>query len=290
MKKLWLCLVAGLSVLPLFAGAYQSPGQPSGYVNDYAGMLGAAERTNLESTLAAYTASTTNEIAVVTVTSLGGDTVENFANELFQEWGIGKKGTDNGVLLLIAKDDRELRIEVGYGLEPVLTDAQSKQIIERIITPAFKDGDFDSGIVSGVNAIMAALSGEDLGLSPSESSSNLGRLFNPQLLIFILIGVMWLVSAMARSKSWWAGGVVGALAGSAIWAWWSANLFWIIGLALFGLMFDYIISKTYRASKSAGVKPPWWAGGGGFGGSGGGGGFGGFSGGSSGGGGASGRW
>src|SRR3989344_5277330 len=125
MKKIFVLVFCYLFfiITPVFA--YTSPGSPSGFVNDFAQMMSAGARAQLEQKLVQLEKDSTNEISVVTINNLDGDTIENFAVKLFQEWGIGKTKNDNGILLLIAKDDRKMRIEVGYGLEGALTDAQS---------------------------------------------------------------------------------------------------------------------------------------------------------------------
>ena len=301
-KKLVVC---GL-LLASFASAYTSPGQPAGFVNDYAGMLSSSERQALEQKISDFKASTTNEIAVVTISSLDGDTIENYANELFNEWGIGKKGKDNGVLILISKDDRKMRIEVGYGLEPSLTDAQSFWIINKVMAPAFKQENYYQGVNGALDKIIAAIGGEKI---PSEENSGgdisltgmaefLSSFFN----VFSFIPIIWVVviilgAIFGKTKSWWAGGVFGgiiALVVSFI------KGFLYFGLASFflliplGLLFDYLVSKTFNKYRPR-FRVRWWDGFGfgtrsGGGSSGGGGGGGGFGGGSSGGGGASGSW
>ena len=147
-------------LLPQAALAYKNPGAPSGFVNDFAGMIPAGERQTLESKLSAFEKSSGSEIVVAVIPSLDGDTVENFAIELFKDWGIGKKGQDNGALLLISRDDRKLRIEVGYGLEGTLTDATSFQIVNQTLTPAFKAGRYYDGINAATDQMMAAISGQ----------------------------------------------------------------------------------------------------------------------------------
>src|SRR3989339_611184 len=121
--------------------AYSSPGQPNGFVNDFANVIDSTTKTNLEAEIQSFEQTTTHEIAVVTIKTLEGDTVENYANDLFKEWGLGKKGADNGVLFLVVVDDRQMRIEVGYGLEGALTDLQSRGILDNIARPYFKEGD-----------------------------------------------------------------------------------------------------------------------------------------------------
>ncbi len=230
----------------------------------------------------------------MTIPTVGTDeTIETYAEKLFQEWGIGKAAEDNGALLLIARDDRKLRIEVGYGLEPELTDIESGAIIRDIITPSFQQGNFAQGIINGVKGMTDAISVESfVPESQSDSQiSQIGQAISP----FIFPGIfflLWIISILARSKSWWAGGVVGGILGL-VFKGFGFGLFGIGGLVFLGLLFDFIVSKGYNASRRNHVRPPWWTGGGmgGFGGGGSrGGGFGGFGGGRSGGGGASGGW
>ncbi|MEK6544494.1 MAG: TPM domain-containing protein, partial [Elusimicrobiota bacterium] len=127
--------------------------KPLGRVSDYAGVIGADMKRRIEDVSVNVEAATTVELFVVTVPSLGGRSVEEYAHELFNYWGIGKKDKDNGVLLLVAPKERRVRIEVGYGLESVLTDGKAGGIIRDVIVPYFKAGDIRSGILHGVTAI-----------------------------------------------------------------------------------------------------------------------------------------
>lgn len=129
-----------------FAQAFPAP---QGKVNDFANLLAAADRAALEQTLTALEQETTAELAVVTVRSLDGRPLEDYANRLFAEWGIGKKGRDNGVLILVARDDREIRIEVGYGLEGVLPDGLAGTVIRETFVPRFRDGQYREGLLEG---------------------------------------------------------------------------------------------------------------------------------------------
>ena len=278
-------------LLPLVVFAYVSPGKPTGFVNDFAGVLKETERQQMETKLAAFEKNTGNEIAVVIIPDLGGDTIENFSVELFKEWGIGKKSKDNGILLLVARDDRKVRIEVGYGLEGSLTDAQSSWILKNIIVPAFRENNFYGGIDGAVDKIMAAVNGENI---PEDVSGQNGgsdkNYFN--IAFFVLFCLMWLTSILGRSKSWWLGGILGGVAGiiiGLIKGFLYAGLLGIGILIPLGLLFDFLVSRAYGKAKTEGRRPPWWIGGRGFGGSGRSG-FGGFGGGSSGGGGSSSSW
>lgn len=129
-------------------------------VTDFTNTLSAAEVDELERSLARFEDTTSNQIAVVMISTLGGESIEDFALRTAELNGIGQKKRDNGVLLLIAKDDRQMRIEVGYGLEGVLPDGLCGQIIRREITPHFREADYAGGIRAGVEAIMRATQNE----------------------------------------------------------------------------------------------------------------------------------
>ena len=134
----------------------------SGRVVDEAALLSAPQREALEKLLAAHERATGNQVVVVTINSLEGKNIEEFGYELGRKWGIGTKEKDNGVLFIIAPHERALRIEVGYGLEEILTDAKSKIIIERIILPYFRRNEMGEGIIQGAHALIASLGGADL--------------------------------------------------------------------------------------------------------------------------------
>lgn len=131
-----------------------------GRVNDTADILSPGTRQQLESMLAELERSDSTQIAVLTIASLEGEVLEEFSLKVAETWKIGQKGKDNGALLLIAKNDRKLRIETGYGLEGRLTDLQAGRIIRDVIRPKFRDGDFDGGTLAGVTAMIAAVRGE----------------------------------------------------------------------------------------------------------------------------------
>ncbi len=289
MKKGIVALII-LAAIPFFyAQAYTSPGKPTGFVNDFAGIISTAEKVELETTLTALKKETGAEIVVVTVPALGDEVVETYAVKLFEEWGIGEKGKDNGLLLLIALQEKKMRIEVGYGLEGDITDAQASQIIRTILTPAFKEGKYEEGIAAAVGTIVEVIRKNPEALPVEETASfNL----NSNWIYLAIFIFMWVVSILGRSKSWWLGGVLGGvagvIAGVVIGSLITGGILTLIFIII-GLVFDFIVSKAYQSSANRGVSPPWWIGGG-RGGSGGGGGFGGFGGGRSGGGGASGGW
>jgi uncharacterized protein len=285
---LGLLLVA--TSVPTIVLAYTSPGSPEGYVNDFADILSAETESTLETELTAYEASTTIEIAVVTVSSLEGDDIASYTNRLGREWGVGQEGADNGVLLLVAPNDRAVRIEVGYGLEGAIPDITAGRVIDELMLPEFRGSDYEAGIVAGVMAIQALGNGE---VFPEPALGKNDGFDIVSLIAFVLIFGLNILSAfaaiLARSKSWWFGGVAGVFGGGIL-GFVFGSLYGALAVAItlgaIGALFDYIVSKNYRGYTRGGSTPPWYFGGGGRGSSGGGG----FGGGSFGGGGASRSW
>jgi uncharacterized protein len=150
-----------LSLLFLVTAVQAQPAVPplTGRVVDRADVLSTETEQALTQALAAHEAATSNQIVVLTVPSLEGETVERAALRVFNTWGLGQADRDNGVLVLIARDDREMRIEVGYGLEGTLTDSRSGRIIRSEFVPNFRDGDYDAGALAGVSAIVGTIEG-----------------------------------------------------------------------------------------------------------------------------------
>ncbi|MGA1863593.1 MAG: TPM domain-containing protein [bacterium] len=139
-----------------FALAQNEPAfpKPRGYVTDLAGLLTPQTASHLENLITYINQKTTAEVAVVILNSIGPYTIEDYAVRLFEDWGIGRKGKDNGVLLLVAVMERRVKIEVGYGLEGAITDGTAGEIIRQIITPDFKKGLYDQGLLAGTEAIL----------------------------------------------------------------------------------------------------------------------------------------
>jgi len=200
LKFLSKIILVNLGVLALagFALAYYNPGQPTGFVNDYTGTLTTEQKTQLETKLSEFEKESSHEISVVFIDNLKDDTIENFAEKLFKEWGIGKQGTDNGVLILIAKNDQQIRIEIGYGLEGALTDAQSYWIIDDVMKPAFQAENFYQGVDGAADKIISAIGGEEL---PSQSSSPSSGHDWEMIFGLAIFGIMWLGAILGRSKS-----------------------------------------------------------------------------------------
>lgn len=283
---------------------------PTGFVVDQANIIDSSTEARITARLGALQATSTSEIAVVTVSSLEGYTIEEYSTGLFAYWGIGQEKKDNGVLLLIAPEEREVRIEVGYGLEGALTDLESSQIIDSVLVPSFKKEQYSEGIEEATNAIITAIEGEYTVETQNYDSGAMGwigAIFILSIVGFIgFVALSQAVLVMSRSQSIVAGGIVGGGLGSIMGLMaGSALIGGLLGTG-FGLLVDWAISrlpafqKLRQKAKDQYKKdkknwPPrggGWTSGGFGGGRGGGssGGFGGFSGGSSGGGGASGRW
>jgi len=146
----------------------------TGRVVDNAEILSPAARAQLDSKLAAHEQATSNQVVVLTLQSLDGESIEGFATRVFDAWKLGQKGKDNGVLVIVAPNDRRMRIEVGYGLEGTLTDALSARIIRDRMAPRFKASDYDGGVAAGVDAIMATLEGRASEAAPAAGESNKG--------------------------------------------------------------------------------------------------------------------
>lgn len=268
-----------------------------GRVNDHARLLTPPQAAALEEKLRAYEEKTTNQIALLTLPSLEGEPLEDFSIRVAREWQLGQEKRNNGVLIFIAAKERGVRIEVGYGLEGALTDAQSSIIIRNIMIPAFREGDFNRGIQAGVDAIQAAIAGEFKAPevpSSRRSRDGFSEVFSLGLILLILFSSF--LSYLPLPVTALAGGILGGVVGSFMFG--TVFLPAVVG-AFLGILLPLLFrgsgggpgrglgGRSYRGTGwSAGRG---W-GGGGFGGSGfGGGGFSG-GGGSFGGGGASGRW
>lgn len=299
--RLKLIVFFGILIFPISVFAADFP-KPVGFVNDFAGILPADTRISLEQTLSDFEVSTSNEIVVVIVDSFQGFDRFTYSQELFTEWGIGKNNKDNGVLLLIGPSEGqpfpkhgEAFINVGRGLEGVLPDGIAGSILRNEIFPEFKAENFALGVFNGVNAIMAVTQGE-YTTSPSRDEKNKG--FDPFAMFWLgFVFLSWIGAFLARTKSWWLGGVIGGIVSLVLAFIFLSGLFIVLTTfcgALVGLVFDFVISRNYAIRKAQGKPTDFLHSGGGFwfggGRGGGGGGFGGFGGGFSGGGGAGGSW
>jgi uncharacterized protein len=295
----WLFLLLSLIALASLAGAAtwdpQREGvQPipplSAHVTDLTGTLSPSDRQALEAKLSAWEAKTTNQLAVVIVPTTKPETIEEYSIRLAEAWKIGQKGKDNGAVFLIAKNDKQMRIEVGYGLEGDLTDVASRRIIGDTVAPLFSQGKFAEGINAGVDRIMAVVGGTDTAAPPPPRRAKGSQGFDIGTLALIALVVVPAIGAILRSIFGNVGGSLagGAVVGGAVWLFAGSILFAIVG-AIIALI--VIAFSSFGGGRGG---PGMWFpgsggggwGGGGFGGgggwSGGGGGFGG--------GGASGGW
>jgi len=273
--------------LPLQAIALDVP-PLRGHVNDYASMLSPGAVQELEASLSAFEQSDSTQIVVLTVPTLGGENLEEYSIKVAEAWRIGQQKIDNGVILLIAKQERKVRIEVGRGLEGELTDLVSGRIIRGDIAPLFKSGDIDGGVKAGVASIMAVVKGEY-----TANPRDLGHARRSMHPIFTFVIFLMVACIFLGSISRILGGVVGAI-GLPIIAFLlfpGLAFLLLIGLGAGGFLLGLFLTFLFGGGRGGGgFGGPFMLGGfgGGFGGgdgggfSGGGGGFGG--------GGASGDW
>ena len=262
-------------------------------VTDLTGTLEPAARQRLEDRLAQFEQQKGSQVAVLLVPTTAPETIEEFGIRVAEQWKLGRKGVDDGVLLLVAIEDRALRIEVGYGLEGVLPDVIAKRIVSDVITPYFRQGDYAGGLEAGVARIISVVEGEPLP-EPEQGwrqDAGLGQALLPLLLIFAVVGGGILRALFGRLGG---AAVTGGLAGGLVWL-----LVHLLGIALFAGFVTFVValiggtSRRGWSSGGRGGRGGWGSWGGGLGGGGGGGfGGGGFGGGGGGfgGGGASGRW
>jgi len=255
----------------------------SARVLDATGTLASAEQSALEQQLAALESRKGSQIAVLIVPTVRPETIEQFAMRVVEQWQLGRRGVDDGVLLLVAKDDREVRIEVGYGLEGAIPDATANRVIDEFIVPRFRQGDFAGGIRAGVDRLSGLVDGEPLPAPPGQPAAPVSI---ENLLPVVLIASLALGGVLRRRLGQFPGALsMGVIAGVVTWL-----LAGLLGVALFMALVAFVVSLA------GGGGGRWSSGargglGGGFGGGlGGGGGFGGGGGGGFGGGGASGRW
>lgn len=210
-----LIAVTGLLLLGFanFALAQSTPDFPAltGRVVDQANLLSPEVEQRLTTMLKAHEDSSSEQVVVVTLPNLQGNSIEQYGYQLGRHWGIGQKGEDNGALLIVAKQERKVRIEVGYGLEGRLTDAAASTIINQIITPAFRQGQFEAGILNGTAAMVQVLGGKPLA-QPTNTSGQDAKSEKPKSLIVVVMLIMILLSIFRGGR----GRASSALLGGAI--------------------------------------------------------------------------
>jgi len=216
LMALGLALFGGRSALALQVPSYAGP------VTDQAGALASDEVERLSQKILDYRRTSSNEIGVLIVKSLDGQSLDDFSYDVFKKWGIGKDAKDNGVLFVVAVEDRKARIEVGYGLEGDLTDAEAGRLVRRDSPMAdhFRQGDYYGGVNAVVDGIIVAIGGE---YNPPEASSETrrGKRGLPiAALLFILFPVLSIITRIMRKSTfrggpggWWTGGGMGGFGG-----------------------------------------------------------------------------
>jgi len=293
MKKSFLkfflfCLILNSSFLILTypSSALDVP-QLKGYVNDYANMMSPSARAKIEADLRAFERSDSTQIVILTIPSLEGEPLEDFSIKVAEAWKVGQQGKGNGIIFLVANREHRIRVEVGRGLEGKLTDLMAGRIIDLVVKPRFKRGDFDGGFIAGAHSLIDATRGEFK--AQAERAPVRKRGVSPYFTIIFFAGVALLfLGSMSKTV----GGVAGAIGLPAILYLFLAPP--VILLAIFGLIgLAMGIFLPILFSGGGGFPGVFWFGGGGWGGGGGsdsGGDFGGGGGGDFGGGGASGDW
>jgi uncharacterized protein len=275
LRPIWLALLALAALTGAPATAQDYPPRPEGPVYDGADIISPATEAALDQRLRAYNRETGRALVVATIPSLEGAPLESYATGLFANWGIGGAERDQGLLLLVARDDRKMRIEIGYGLHAYFGGIMAGRIIRDDITPRFKEGNFDAGIVAGIDAITAHLErspAEAAAIEEAERAAEAqrgdGEGFPFGILVWLaFIAFFVVIPALGRGGKRYrgrGGGVAGGVGNVIMWT---------------------ALNAAMNSGRGGGGGSSWGGGGGG-----GGGGFGGFGGGMSGGGGASGGW
>ena len=292
MRRLVAALLLALCVVAAASAQALLPVPPlRTHVTDQTGTLTAEQQAGLEQQLLAFEQRKGAQVALLIVPTTQPEAIEQYSIRVAEAWKLGRAKPDDGVLLLVALKDRTMRIEVGYGLEGVLTDATSRRIIAETITPPFRQGDYFGGISAGLQQILRVVDGEALP-PPPERPTRTGRQGSGTPLLPVLFVIVFFGGAMLRALFGRPVGAVltGGLAAGAVWLISQALLFALLA-GLGALLFTLIAGSTSRGGGGLGGGFGGF-GGGGLGGGGFGGGGGGFGGGGGGfgGGGASGRW
>ncbi len=250
-------------------------------VTDLTGTLNAQQKAELEARIAAYEARRGSQIAVLMLPTTKPEEIEQYSIRLAEAWKIGRKGVDDGLILVVAKDDRRLRIEVGYGLEGAIPDSVAKRVIEERITPRFRDGDFYGGVRDGVDQLIRLAEGEKL--PPPQAAAQRHQSPPVDMVDFVFYAIMFFGIAGTMLKAMF-GRVPGSLAtgaGLGLIAWLMIGLGMALAAALIGFILSFANIGTSRGgswssgsggswggSSSSGSSSSWGGGGGSFGGGG----------------------
>jgi uncharacterized protein len=203
-----LLLLASLALLLAAPAAWSAKEVPflGARVNDLAGIVPPPLRESLETKLADLERRTGAQVAVLAMDSLEGDSIEDYAVRVFQTWKLGRKGVNNGVLFVVARQERRMRIEVGYGLEDRLTDARSRQILDDIVRPHFRAGNFGAGIEAGVDAITAVIEGAPLPSPRRDPARQIGSIAGILLfsgMFLVVIGTFSVLALLTPGSAGW---------------------------------------------------------------------------------------
>ena len=209
-------LVLGLSLGVVFgqdgkieSDRFRESLSPQGNVSDWAGVFTPEQKSALESRIVALRQTNGAQLAVVALKSLQGGVIQDFAVKLFEQWGIGEKGKDNGVLLLAAIEDRKMWVEVGYGLEGVLNDAKSGRIQDEYVVPRFKEGNYAQGLLDGADVLLKVMGGEAMPEASTASENPIGAVIF--LIFFAVVFILIVRASMRGGKGGRGGGSGGRL-------------------------------------------------------------------------------
>jgi uncharacterized protein len=289
MRLAWIPALAGILFLAFGARAEIPVPKLTAHVTDSAGTLTAGERQALEDKLTAFEKARGSQVAVLVVPTLDGEAIEDFAGRVTDEWKLGRKGLDDGVLFAVAMKERRMRIHTGRGVQGTLTDALSRRIIADIVAPRFRTGDFAGGIDAGVDAIVKAIEGENLALPERKpASGKVDTISSYSDLFFMALFAIPFVGMILRGMFGRVGGA-GITGGIAAFAGWVilGSVVAAVVIAILAFLFTLVLGSGV-VPRSRGRGGGWgggyipsgggsWGGGGDFGGgggfSGGGGGF-----------------
>lgn len=242
-KRLAVLILSIGLVLPLVAQTAADMPKLEGRVNDFANLLDVSQKSILDKMLADFEAAKGSQVVVAIVPTTGDYVIEEYSIELAEAWKIGRADVDDGVILVVAVNDRKLRIEVGYGLEGVLTDALCKRIIENVIVPQFRSGDYFGGIKAGLEVILSAIEGEELPPVVQESKNDSSdAMFVFGFIVAIVVGLIIcgaIVRSVSRGKAKWILFAIGLILG------------WIFISFIVGIIFGFIAMSFAGGSSGA---------------------------------------
>jgi uncharacterized protein len=230
-------------------------------VTDLTGTLNAAQRSDLESRIAAYEARRGSQMAVLILSTTKPEEIDQYSIRVAEAWKIGRKGVDDGLILVVAKDDRRLRIEVGYGLEGAIPDSLANRVIDERITPRFRDGDFYGGLRDGVDQLIRLAEGEKL--PPPKAAPGAGRASRGSAFDYLIPGIVFIVIAGGVLKAM-LGRLPGSLAtgaGLGVIAWVLFGLTVAAVAAFIGFLLAFVNTGTGRGGRWSSGSGASWGGG-----------------------------